>query len=94
MDVAPRVNFELLQRYIERKVRLIGQVENLQNNMLKIKAADGGHVNVLVKPGAGFDSPYVEVEGIVESPNTIRELDHTNIGSTFGEWYPPASGIH
>ncbi|KAK9844656.1 hypothetical protein WJX74_005199 [Apatococcus lobatus] len=83
MDIAPRVNFELLQRYIERRVRLVGQLENLQGNVLKLKTSDNGTVNVLIKPGAGFDSPFIEVEGIVESPNTIRELDHTNFGSSF-----------
>ncbi len=85
MDVAPRVNFELLQRFIERRVRLVGHVENLQNNVLQLTTVDNGTVNVLIKPGLGFDSPFVEVEGIVESPNTLRELDHTNFGSNFGE---------
>ncbi|KAK9814149.1 hypothetical protein WJX72_001287 [[Myrmecia] bisecta] len=82
-DPAPRVNFELLQRYIGKKVRLVGKVMGLDGDLLTVKAADQGLVYVKVLPGAGHASEYVEIDGIVESPNTVQEQQHVEFGSNF-----------
>ena len=87
MDVSeatPRVNFELMQRHMHRKVLLVGQIEGIENNVARVRAADGGTVQVMTKPGGVFDTQFVQFEGIVESPTQLTEVDHTSFGSTLG----------
>ena len=89
MDVSeatPRVNFELMQRHMHRKVLLVGQIEGIENNVARVRAADGGTVQVMTKPGGVFDSQFVQFEGIVESPTQLTEVDHTSFGSTLGNY--------
>jgi len=81
---APRVNFELMQNYIGKRVKLVGKVEGVQGNVLRVKAADEGVVEVLLKGAAPADA-YVEIDGTVESPNTLREEAITGFGSNFGK---------
>lgn len=87
MDVSeptPRVNFELMQRHMHKKVLLVGQIEGIENNVARVRAADGGTVQVTTKPGGVFDSAFVQFEGIVESPTQLAEVDHTGFGSNLG----------
>lgn len=88
---APRVNFEQLQRFIGKRVRLMGQIERVEGNAAYVKAADGGVVTVVLKSSNSIgETPYVEIDGVVDSPTTVRELDHSNFGSSFGTC--PATG--
>ena len=87
MDVSeptPRVNFELMQRHMHKKVLLVGQIEGIESNVARVRAADGGTVQVMIKPGGVFDSAFVQFEGIVESPTQLSEVDHTGFGSDLG----------
>jgi replication factor A3 len=87
MDVSapsPRVNFQSMGAYIGKRVRLVGKVESVQGNVMRVKAADEGVVEVLTKSAVPQDA-FVEVDGIVESPNTLREESLTGFGNTFGE---------
>ena len=87
MDVSeatPRVNFELMQRHMHRKVLLVGQIEGIENNVARVRAADGGTVQVMTKPGGVFDTQFVQFEGIVESPTQLSEVDHTSFGVNLG----------
>ena len=87
MDVSeptPRVNFELMQRHMHKKVLLVGQIEGIESNVARVRAADGGTVQVMIKPGGVFDSAFVQFEGIVESPTQLAEVDHTAFGSDLG----------
>lgn len=81
---APRVNFELMGNYIGKRVKLVGKVEGVQGGILRVKAADEGMVEVLLKGAVPADA-YVEVDGIVESPNTIREESIAGFGNSFGK---------
>lgn len=88
MDVSeptPRVNFELMQRHMHKKVLLVGQIEGIENNVARVRAADGGTVQVMIKQGGVFDSAFVQFEGIVESPTQLTEVDHTGFGSDLGK---------
>lgn len=82
----PRVNFELMQRYMHKKVLLVGQIEGIENNVARLRAADGGTVQVMTKPGGVFNTPFVQFEGVVESPTQLHELDHTSFGDSLGEF--------
>ena len=87
MDVSeptPRVNFELMQRHMHKKVLLVGQIEGIQNDVARVRAADGGTVQVMTKPGGVFEGQFVQFEGIVESPTQLHELDHTSFGDSLG----------
>ena len=83
-EATPRVNFELMQRHMHRKVLLVGQIEGIDNNVARVRAADGGTVQVMTKPGGVFDTQFVQFEGIVESPTQLTEVDHTSFGSSLG----------
>ena len=69
-----------------RQVRyLLSQVESVEQNKAKVKAADGGVVIVELTKGPAFDgSQFFEFEGLVQSPNTLREESRTSYGSSFG----------
>ena len=81
---APRVNFELMNNYIGKRVKLVGKVESVQGTTMKVKAADEGVVDVMLKSAAPQDA-YVEIDGTVESPNTLREESIIGFGNNFGE---------
>jgi hypothetical protein len=49
-------------------------------------ASDNGTILVRPSPGAQYDSPYVEVVGVVENETTIREDSFTNFGENFGKF--------
>ena len=88
MDVSeptPRVNFDLMQRHMHKKVLLVGQIESRDNNVARLRAADGGIVQVMVQPGVMFESKFIQFEGIVESPTQLSALNHTNFGDNLGE---------
>lgn len=82
---SPHVNFQLMSQYIGKRVRMVGKVEGVQGNSLQLRAADDGMVTVFLRGAAPSDS-YIEVEGNVESPNTIRETACTPFGNNFGAW--------
>ena len=83
----PRVNFELLQRYLQKKVLLIGRVEGIDSNTntARVTTADGGIVNVQLKQGSSIETQFVEFEGVVTSPESLNEIDHVGVGGTVGE---------
>ncbi|KDD74044.1 hypothetical protein H632_c1625p0 [Helicosporidium sp. ATCC 50920] len=71
-----------MSQYIGKRVRMVGKVEGVQGNSLQLRAADDGMVTVFLRGAAPSDS-YIEVEGNVESPNTIRETACTPFGNNF-----------
>ena len=86
MDVTaptPRVNFQQMSSYIGKRVRLVGKVESVQGNVMHVKAADEGVVQVHMKSAVPQDA-FVEVEGKVQSPNTLEEEVVVGFGNTFG----------
>ena len=120
---APRVNFELMSTYIGKRVTLVGKVEGVDGNTMRLKASDDGMVTVRLqgvapqvrgrrRVGGGWaaggraapalprktlpltkcppsrllvQATYVEVEGVVNSPNTITEESCSSYGDSFGE---------
>jgi len=83
---APRVNFELMNQYIGKRVTLVGKVDNgaVDNGVLKVKTSDEGMVDVIVTSAVPQDM-FVEVDGIVESTNTIRGDSIVGFGNSFGK---------
>lgn len=81
-DPTPRVGYEQLKHYIGRRVLFVGRVEGMENGLVSLTAPDGSKVSV--QAASPFDTPYVEVEGVVQDPCTIREESHVNFGDTFG----------
>lgn len=79
----PRVNFELMSHYTGKRVRFVGKVEQISENTMKVRSSDDSMVEVILS-GAAPDGPYVEIDGTVEGPNTIREDSSTSFGSSFG----------
>lgn len=89
---APRVNFELMGQHLGKRVRLVGKVEGIQGNSLTLRAADDGLVTVALK-GAAPSDLYIEVEGTVDSPNTLQEESCTAFGNSFGAGWGGRAGV-
>ena len=83
---AIRVNMELMGHYIGQRVRLVARVVpgGVQNGILTVKAADEGEVHVLIQNAVPQDL-FVEIEGTVDAPNTLREESIVGFGNSFGE---------
>ena len=76
---APFVNAALLARYAGKTVRLVGKV----GGDGAVTAADGQQVQV--KGSGSYPCAFVEIEGVVDGPTTIREIKATPFGNNFGE---------
>jgi len=82
---APRVNGELLARFVGRKVLLVGKTESLEGGVMRMRTSDDRVVSVELKDGAAsYSSDFVEFEAVVKSADSVREEEHTNFGSAFG----------
>ena len=82
-DPTPRVGYEQLKHYIGRRVLFVGRVEGMDaGGLVSLSAPDGSKVSV--QAASPFDTPYVEVEGVVQDPCTIREESHVDFGDNFG----------
>ncbi len=45
-EFTPQVNLEVMQQYIQRKVRLVGELMTVDNDVAVVKASDGSQVNI------------------------------------------------
>lgn len=95
----PRVNFELMQRYINQRVLLVGEIDSIENGRLIVKTSDKASVMVHASNMQPYDSPFVEILGTVVDSKTLREESHTNCGESFdlnlyNELLKLASGKH
>eukprot|EP00959_Pyramimonas_sp_CCMP1952_P269801 5640655-Pyramimonas_sp.AAC.2 len=88
MDVsAPtaRVNGAQLAQQVGKKVRFVCKTESVEGNLMRVLAADNMPVTVQLAGSGSYDTSFLEFEGIVENPSTVREIVHTNFGNAFGE---------
>ena len=81
-DPTPRVGFAQLKHMIGRRVLFVGRVENMEGGLVRMAAPDGSKVSV--QASSTFETPFVEVQGVVVDPQTIREESHVNFGENFG----------
>ncbi|GIL52679.1 hypothetical protein Vafri_8498 [Volvox africanus] len=81
-DPTPRVNFETMQRYHGRKVILCCQINQVDNGQVRVVTADKGEVTV-VGGTAPYEGRFAEVVGTVINPNTVQEIEHTNLSDNF-----------
>lgn len=83
---SPRVNFKLLEQYIGKRVKLVAKPEEkIEGGALKVRTSDDGIVEVFLKGDKPVPtSTFIEIDGTVESPNTIREESSTAFGDSFG----------
>lgn len=79
----PRVGFAQLKNYINKKVLFVGKIESMNNGLVNMQAPDGS--KVVVQANSHYDTPFVEVTGVVVDPMTIREESHVSFGENFGE---------
>lgn len=63
----------------------------MEGRKAKVKAADGGHVDVELTGPSGFNTPFVQFQGVVTSPTSLREESRIDFGSNFGEATAPGS---
>ncbi len=81
---APRVNGELLSRYVGRKVLLVGKVVRLDGGVVQLLACDGRTVRVALKGAPNFTSEVLEFEALVDSADGVTEVEHSSFTAGFG----------
>jgi replication factor A3 len=81
---APRVNGELMTRYVGKKVLLVGKNEGSDGSSVTLKTADDKTVRVQLAPGSpAITTAFVEFEGMVESADVLTEVSHVEFGNEF-----------
>jgi hypothetical protein len=84
-NTVPRVNYSTMERYINQRVKLVCKVEQVMGSTVQVTTPDNAQVTIIVAPNSGaFESRFVEVEGTVMDPKTIREDEHTSFGDNIG----------
>jgi hypothetical protein len=78
----PRVGYPQLKSFINQRVLFVGKVESLSPGCAHMLAPDGS--KVVVQTNSTYNSMFVEVEGVVVDPSTIREEAHVDMNETFG----------
>jgi hypothetical protein len=79
----PRVGFAQLKSYIGKRVIMVGRIESIDNGLVNLQAPDGS--KVLIQSNSNYETPFVEVTGVVVDPITIQEDSHVSFGENFGE---------
>ncbi|EFN58755.1 hypothetical protein CHLNCDRAFT_140465 [Chlorella variabilis] len=80
---APRVNFALMGQHIGKRVTIVGRVEGVEGSTLRLKTSDDGLVNVNLQGAAVPQCTFLEVEGVVASPNTLTGEASCSFGDNF-----------
>lgn len=80
----PYVNGETMQNFIGKRVCLACQLESMNGERVNVKTSDGLDVTVRTTSGKEYGSSFVKVLGTVESPNSIVEEFHSNLGDSYG----------
>ena len=84
---APRVNQQLLERFINTNVRLVGKVNQVQPNYVRLQASDKREVTVhTANPSVFVDGHVVEVWGMVNGDRTVSEASTIQFGPDFGSY--------
>lgn len=84
-DPKPRVNFNYLQQYVDKRVLLVGVVEKAAGGNVQIRTSDGGNVTVQTQGAPAYtSSDCVEFDAKVVGPNCVQELGYTRLSSGFG----------
>jgi hypothetical protein len=81
----PRVGYPQLKSFINQRVLFVGKVESLSPGCAHMLAPDGS--KVVVQTNSTYNSMFVEVEGVVVDPGTIREEAHVDMNETFGAYH-------
>ena len=81
---SPRVNGELMGRFIGKKVLLVGKNEGTDGSTMTVRTPD--EKTVTVQLAAGSPAPataYVEFERIVDGAGAMTETSHVDFGDNF-----------
>ena len=84
-DPEPMVNGAFLRQYLGKKVRTVVKVLSMGGEIIQAELCDKAQVSIRPAPGSAYTTSYVEVVGIAERENLIRELSIVNFGEKFGK---------
>jgi len=81
---APRVNGELMARFVGKKVLLVGKTESTDGATMTLRTSDDKTVTVALAPGAAAPATtFVEFEGMVDAADRLTESAHVDFGNEF-----------
>ena len=82
---SPMVNGDQMRRFVGRRVRTVLRVVRVESGLVAAQTCDGMNVTVRAMGRDPWDScQFVEVYGVLENENTIREEVATAFGTNFG----------
>ena len=76
-EFTPQVNLEVMQQYIQRKVRLVGELMTVDDNVAVVKASDGSQVNIQLTSGALPPAHCRPTECSTPPPSLARPCFHS-----------------
>ena len=81
---SPRVNGELMGRFVGKKVLLVGKNEGSDGSTMTVRTPDEKTVTVQLAPGSPAPATaFVEFEGIVDGAAAMTETSHVDFGDNF-----------
>ncbi|KAL6607291.1 replication factor A protein 3 [Neocallimastix californiae] len=83
--VIPRINSSMFREYINKNVRVVGQVLSNQGDSVILKTSDQGNVKVSINHyGNAYNSRFVEVIGQITGEDSITETaEAIGLGDNF-----------
>ena len=82
---SPMVNGDQMRRFVGRRIRTVLRVVRVESGLVAAQTCDGMSITVRALGRDPWDScQFVEVYGVLENENTIREEVATAFGTNFG----------
>ena len=81
---APHVNHALLQRFMDQRVQLVGEVVSIESGVVKLRTSDDKEVVVRTQPSSMQYGRYVCFTGIWTPQGVMDEISHSNWSDDFG----------
>lgn len=82
---APHVNHALLQRYVGRRVQLVGEVVSIESGVVKMRTSDDKEVVIRTLPSSMQYGRYVCFTGTWSAQGVMDEISHSNWSDDFGK---------
>lgn len=80
----PFVNSVFARSFINKEVRVVGEVIDLEPERATLRTSDGGNIAVKTRSGPRHYSKFVECMGRWTGAGVLEEYSHINYSDNFG----------
>lgn len=83
---APRVTGQALEKFIGKKVLVVGEISPVDATKATIKTADERVITVNLAGDGSFKTKFVEFEATVDSADAVTESSRVEFGDDFDQY--------